>query len=250
MHFAGEKRHADYVIDLARLYDDTGIAAVPLSAIKIRRSVSSHPKKDYISCWSFNEVLTGASNDHQVQAGWNSRSIFLSYFAVPPTLSLSTDGYVVKLSSALDFLSNSTWQAKWVSQARREFLPQRPALEGVDVATIEPQNNIKETFDPLGKITPIKNDQLVCIDGTYYLGESAPPPPHPQNVPLDTWRTDAWKEIGQYVRYNHDVELLADAYLKKLFDVATLEQVPPFISVHVCVRSLPLSREAQSSWWS
>lgn len=191
-------------------------------------------------CWSTMEIRTGSSNDHEAEGGWNAHNIFMSYWAVPP-LPRTTDDYVVQLDSVLEFLGNRTWQDEYLERGKAEFLPQKWIPGEIDPTTIDPSTNIKVTFDPFAPHPPTEDDHLVCVDATYFMGHSAPPPPYPQNVPLDTWRTNAWREIGQHLHFTPAIERTADEYLMRIFGVDKMEDVPPFITVHMCGPSTALS---------
>jgi hypothetical protein len=244
LHFKGTKQRADYIYDIARFYDNTGIIAVPLPAFKWKNGWYRHPKKEVVPCWSTMEIRTGSSNNHQEEGGWNAHNVYTSFWAVPP-LPRTSDDYVLKLGSVIDFVSNRTWQAEYIEQAKIEYLPQKWIPDKVDPETIDPKTNIKDTFDPFASNPPTDDDQLVCVDATYFMGESVPPPPYPQGLPLDTWRTVAWREVGQHLHFNREIEELVDEYLTRLFGVDTLDRVPPFITVHMFVlppiRLLPRS---------
>lgn len=186
------------------------------------------------------EIRTGSSNYHPPTSpeenGLVDHKLKTTFWAVPP-LGRTSDDYVVSLGAVIAYLQNSTRQEEYVERARTEFLPQQWLPEDADLSLVDPRTNIKPTFDPLDPFPPTLDEQFTCVDATYFMGESAPPHPHPQGVPLDTWRTSAWREVGQYLHFNRDVELVADEYLQRLFGVKSLAEVPPFITVHMCVGS-------------
>lgn len=182
------------------------------------------------------EIRTGSSNYHPPTSpeenGLIDHNLEPTFWAVPP-LGRSSDDYVISLGAVIAYLQNKTRQEEYVERARAEFLPQNWHPEGADLSGIDPATDIKATFDPFDPFPPTLDDQFTCVDATYFMGESAPPPPHPQRVPLDTWRTSAWKEVGQYLHFNRDVEEIADEYLMRIFEVGTLAEVPPFITIHM-----------------
>ncbi|KAK4053919.1 hypothetical protein OIO90_003756 [Microbotryomycetes sp. JL221] len=234
--FGNLKERADFVFDLARLYDSTGIVAVPLPVLKWSKSVIHHPLPEIMPCWSTMELKTGSSNYHPPTSpeenGLVAHNIETSFWACPP-LPFTSDSYVLKLSGVVEFVRNVTSQNDAVARAQADLLPQKWLPDDVDVSGVDPESNIKPTFDPLDPFPPTVDDQLICLDATYFMGEDPPPPPHPQDVPLDAWRQDAWREVGQFMHYNKHVENLADAYLMQLFKVHKVEDLPPFITMHI-----------------
>ncbi|KAM0791403.1 hypothetical protein ACM66B_005864 [Microbotryomycetes sp. NB124-2] len=234
--FGNQKERADFVFDLARFHDSTGIVAVPLPAFKWKKSVIHHPLPETVPCWSTMELKTGSSNYHPPSSpeenGLFEHRIETSFWACPK-LPFTNNGYVLKLSGVIDFVLNTTAQQQAVERAQTELLPQKWLPDDVDTSGVDPATNIKSTFDPLDPFPPTVDDQLVCLDATYFMGENPPPPPHPQDVPLDTWRTDAWKEVGQFLHYNKHVETLAEDYLRAIFRVDRRDQLPPFITMHI-----------------
>lgn len=182
------------------------------------------------------EIRTSSSNYHPPTSpeenGLWLHGLEPSFWAVP-WLPWTKNNYALRLSAVIDFARNATWQHEYLERAKLEFLPQKRVPDGVDAATVDRASNIKNTFDPFGDFPPTVDEQLMCLDATYFMGEDPPPPPHPQNQPLEFLRTNAWYEVGQYIHFNKEVELLVDEYLQKIFGVSSLSAVPPFITVHM-----------------
>ena len=100
--------------------------------------------------------------------------------------------------------------------------------------------------------SPPPDPQLLCFDSTFFVGtannlqkvreENDDPAGEevPYEVPRD-YEGDAWRLVGQYIRFNDEIEELAESYLVDLFGIRGREYIPPFISMHI-VR--PLSSPA------
>ncbi|BGP40226.1 hypothetical protein JCM10449v2_004184 [Rhodotorula kratochvilovae] len=231
IHFSGQHRPFHLVYDLPHLYSLTSAPAVPMSYFKTPGERSN--EKERMTCWSLMEKYTGACNNHQVETGFNEHELYTDFWAVP-AFPRSTENAVLDVDAIVAFLSNRTAQLDWVETTRREVLPQKPLPKGVDASSVVLEDNLKPFFDPLHGVPPTDDEQLMCVDATFYVGNSAPPPPYPQRVPLDPWRVGrAWKEIGQHLHWIPEVQEYADEYLVRLFEVTRAKDIPPFISVHV-----------------
>ncbi|GAA5931895.1 hypothetical protein JCM3775_000072 [Rhodotorula graminis] len=232
IHFgAGQHRPFHLVYDLPRFYSLTNIPTVPLSSFKTPGGPGNVDER--VTCWSLMEKYTGAPNVHAVETGFEEHKIFTDFWAVPP-FPRSSEGAVLEFGPVVDFLSNTTAQLEWVATTRREYLPQKSVPKGVEPSTVVAEDNVKPFFDPVHGVPPTEDDQLMCLDATFYVGDSVPPPPYPQHVPLDPWRVGrAWKEVGQHLHWLPEVEEHANDYLKALFSVKRAKDIPPYISVHV-----------------
>ncbi|GAA5840191.1 hypothetical protein JCM9279_002305 [Rhodotorula babjevae] len=232
IHFAlGQHRPFDLVYDLPRFYSLTSIRAIPLSRFKSPGHLGNVDER--MTCWSLMEKYTGAPNVHAVETGFEDHKLFTDFWAVPP-FPRSTEGAVLKVGPVVDFLSNSTAQLAWVETTRRELLPQKSVPKGVEPTSVVAEDNVKSFFNPQRGVPPTDDDQLMCVDATFYLGDSLAPPPYPQHVPLDPWRVGrAWKEVGQHLHWLPEVEERADDYLMALFSVQRAKDIPPYVSVHI-----------------
>lgn len=236
IHFgAGQHRPFHLVYDLPRFYSLTSVPAIPLSSLKTPGYSGNVDER--VTCWSLMEKYTGAPNVHAIETGFEEHKVFTDFWAVPP-FPRSSEGAVLEVGPIVDFLSNMTARLEWVDTARREYLPQKSVPKGVGPSSIVAKDNVKAFFDPQHGVPPTDDDQLMCLDATFYVGDSVPPPPYQQHVPLDPWRVGrAWKEVGQHLHWLPEVEEHADEYLMALFSVKRAEDIPPYISVHVCVLS-------------
>ncbi|GAA5885963.1 hypothetical protein JCM6882_004215 [Rhodosporidiobolus microsporus] len=230
IHFKGQQRPFHQIYDVPRFYDLTGVPAIPLGYFKSPSDPSS--VRDRVTCWSTMELYTGSSNNHQVETGFNAHGIFTDFWALP-RFPKSADGAVIEFTKLLDFLRNRTAQLELVEETKREVLPQRYIPKDVDPQTVDKVQNLKGSFDPLNGVPPTEDEQLMCVDATFYVGYSVPPPPYPQHIPLEPWRGRAWREVGQHLHWIPEVAQIADEYLSRIFGVARVEDVPPYISVHV-----------------
>ncbi|GAA5897184.1 hypothetical protein JCM8208_003749 [Rhodotorula glutinis] len=232
IHFgAGQHRPFHLVYDLPRFYSLTSVAAIPLSSLKTPGYSGNVDER--VTCWSLMEKYTGAPNVHAIETGFEEHKVFTDFWAVPP-FPRSSEGAVLEVGPIVDFLSNMTARLEWVDTARREYLPQKSVPKGVGPSSIVAKDNVKAFFDPQHGVPPTDDDQLMCLDATFYVGDSVPPPPYQQHVPLDLWRVGrAWKEVGQHLHWLPEVEEHADEYLMALFSVKRAEDIPPYISVHV-----------------
>ncbi|GJN90509.1 hypothetical protein Rhopal_003520-T1 [Rhodotorula paludigena] len=231
MHFKGQHRPFHLVYDLPRFYAETAIPAAPFSFFKTPGAPDN--EKEHVTCWSLMEKYTGAVNNHQVETGFNEHEVYTDFWAVP-AFPRSTENAVLDVDAVIAFLRNRTEQLDWIETTRRDLLPQRGIAKGVDPASVVPEENLKPFFDPLHGVPPTDDEQLMCVDATFYVGNSVPPPPYPQRVPLDPWRVGkAWKKVGQHLHWIPEVQDFADDYLKRIFGVNRAADIPPYISVHV-----------------
>lgn len=222
------------------------MVAVALPTVKMARtSLPVNAEEETIPCWSTMEIRTGSSNWHPPTSpeenGLWDHLLKPTFWAVPP-LRRARGDYVVSLGAVIDYLKDTPRQLEYVERAKKEFLPQKGISRDVDASTIDRKTNIKSTFDPSDPFPPTLDPQFTCVDATYFMGESVPPPPYPQGLPLDSWRTrELWTEVGQHLHFSREVEAAADEYLMRIFGVGRLDDVPPFISVHMFVRFSPRS---------
>ncbi|GAA5820100.1 hypothetical protein JCM11251_005481 [Rhodosporidiobolus azoricus] len=230
IHFKGQQRTFHQIYDVPRFYSLTGVPAIPLGYFKSPSDPSS--VRDDVTCWSTMELYTGSCNNHQVETGFNAHNIYTSFWAMPH-FPRSSDGAVIQFGPLLDFLRNRTARLDWVEETKREVLPQRPLRKDVDPLTVDKEKNLKAFFEPLHGVPPTADEQLMCVDAAFYVGYSVPPPPYPQHIPLEPWRGRAWQEIGQHLHWIPEVAQVADEYLARIFGVKRIDDVPPYISVHI-----------------
>ena len=124
---------------------------------------------------------------------------------------------------------------EWLAEVQRDFLPQEklPALPNAQRIP-HPSRNIKDGFDPVH--APLPDERLFCLDNTFFLGSNIPPPAFPtfpSPDPLRSYEGEGWIEAGQYLHFTDEVEDLADFYLMEMFEVGTMADVPPIITVHI-----------------
>ncbi|GAA5826737.1 hypothetical protein JCM3770_002691 [Rhodotorula araucariae] len=230
IHFSGQRRPFHLIYDLPRFYAVTAVRGIPMSYFK---TPDPRNEQERMTCWSLMEKYTGACNNHQVETGFNEHELYTDFWAVP-AFPRSTENAVLEVDAIVQFLSNRTAQLEWVDKTRRELLPQRKLPADVDAASVVLENNLKPFFDPVHGVPPTDDEQLMCVDATFYVGDSVPPPPYPQRVPLDPWRVGrAWREIGQHLHWVPEVQACADEYLMRIFEVKRAADIPPYISVHV-----------------
>lgn len=271
IHFDGQQRPFNLIYDLPRFYAATGVPAIPLGFLK-SPAKPAELKTDLVTCWSTMEIYTGAVNNHQVESGFTAHGVATNFWALP-RFPRSSEGAVIEFRPLLDFLGNRTRQLEWVEETKRDLLPQKPVKEGVELKEGDRAENIKPYFDPVHWRAPTEDEQITCVDATFYVGQcvclfpsspsllafpsssssiltsfpfrsSVPPPPYPQHIPLEPWRGQAWKDVGQHLHFIPEVVEIADAYLQRIFGVSRGRDAPPYISVHMYVNpSAALSEE-------
>lgn len=229
VHFQAELANVSSIYDLPRLHAATGIVSLDLAQFKRRQ----HPANqlDALECWSFMEIKAGTINDHQVEAGWNEFAVFTNFWAVPK-FNRTADGTATRMDQALAFLQDEDAQDAWLDKVQLELLPQVPAHSG----DLEKSRNVKSGFDPVTGTRPTSADaaRVLCLDSAFWLGDNAPPPPHPQGLPHDAWREGAaWREVGRHLHFTEEAGRVADGYLATMFGVERVEDVPPYIAVHM-----------------
>jgi hypothetical protein len=104
------------------------------------------------------------------------------------------------------------------------------AFYGTDVSYDALQsfdNNFASNWSGTASVSPI-----FCLDNTLFLGEASPAP-NWNSQPRIPGESISWIEIGQHIKFNRAVELVADDYLKRLFNVSRISQVPEFIGIHL-----------------
>lgn len=187
IHFEGQQRPFNQIYDLPRFFSETGVSAIPLGFFKSPALLDTS-KKDSVTCWSTMEIYTGAVNNHQVESGFNAHGVYTDFWAVP-RIPRSSEGAVIEFRPLLDFLSNRTSQLEWVEETRRDFLPQKSIPKDVDVASVDRASNLKPFFDPVNWTPPTEDQQLTCVDATFYVGQCVflfplNSPPHSLDSPF------------------------------------------------------------------
>lgn len=131
----------------------------------------------------------------------------------------------------------------------KEYLPQKPLgkpLPGQG-RRVNRNENMELGFNT--HVAPSPDPHLFCLDSTFFIGSTPYDPlarndlDHAQRIPYEVPRSyegEAWRTAGQYIHYTKEIEQLADEYLLVLFGVETVEEIPPFITVHIVRSSLLL----------
>lgn len=156
---------------------------------------------------------------------------------VPLSLSLSRPPSVQmsSRSRSRQFDFGRLKRDKWIERIKKELIPQQypqvhPTASG-DLSH-ERAKTLKPGFDPLG--TPPPDENLFCLDTTFFLGSRILPPAYPlpdkRYEPPRLYEGHGWIQAGQFLRFSSHLEELATIYLQDLFGSAT---IPPFIAVHL-----------------
>ncbi|KAI5481598.1 hypothetical protein MNV49_002824 [Pseudohyphozyma bogoriensis] len=236
IHFDAASVPLSQFFDIDRFYTETQIPVLELQDLKWFNETDP-PPWERISCWSVHERVTpGGANGND--GSMREHSIEVDYWALPQ-MRAGSEGWNIWYNELLTFDLDERAREEWFSTLKREFIPQRqlPAddkrkLE--DLTDAEKRANMWPHFDPWHRPPP--TDQLMCLDTTLFVGGHLMKPPYPATVPsekLRSYENEGWTEAGQYLFFNDHVEELADKYVLALFGVEKMEQVPPFITVHI-----------------
>lgn len=236
VHFAVAADPEDFstFYDLNRLYFESHIAAIEMSAFKMMRPTfltDGIAPNEKMSCWSLREQVTGSIDPD----GWSLllHGIKMSLWALPK-LQRGSDGGRINYDAIKYFDANEPERHYWIHRCRSEFLPQRPILS-TTTSVVDPLFNLKPGFTPHLVAPP--SDQVLCLDNTLFLSPILLPETFPTSTlplePLIEGEDTAWEEVGQYAHFSSQVEAQADQYLLHLFNVTSLNQIPPFITIHL-----------------
>jgi len=235
--------------DIERFYQDTAIPLVELSKFKWW-DFEKPPPVEPLTCWS---VLENVADGRNINDGKRDLSLAIAkavsliafenysgsmavhnidvkYYPLPP-LTRADDRGKVWFESIHDFDSDWWSRQQWIDKVRKEKLPH---VRLSNEATNDTEPRTMPGFDPEHVEPP--TDQTFCLDTTFFFGSRMFPPAYPPARPVEPLRAyegHGWIEAGQYLRFSDHLEDLADHYLKRLFDVSKLKNIPPFITVHI-----------------
>ncbi|BGP19271.1 hypothetical protein JCM10213_008211 [Rhodosporidiobolus nylandii] len=235
IHIDGPPVPISTFYDLDRFWSTSRIPAVEFSAVKPLDLQAKNPQNEHLSCWSVQESTVGFAN---LEAwSFDLHDIWVDHWPLPP-LARGLGGFDLAFDALRVFDFDQWAKQDWIGRVQRESLPQKAVPKNKDgtpgVFSGDKTKNLKDGFDTAHTTPP--NDQLVCFDNTLFLGPVmfpelpvAPEPLEP-GVPGEGL---SWMNVGQYLRFNADVEQRADEYLMKLFGVSSPAKIPPFITVHL-----------------
>lgn len=226
LHFSGPPTPVSSYFDLKYFYHSSQIPAVEFSDLKPIVSVLS-PHTEQLSCWSVQEATTGGANTNTESL--DAHGVRVNFWPLPP-LARGWGGHDIAFDALRIFDFDVVGRMKWVERARKNFLPQK-AMRG---SRLSKQNNVKEGFNL--QSTPAPNDQVFCLDNSLFIGTLLFPNKIAPAIPLAPeveGEEVSWREAGQYLRFNKEVETLTDIYLMELFDITIPSELPPFITVHL-----------------
>lgn len=230
-HFHASPEDLSAFFDLDRFYACSHIPYVEWSSIKAFDTPSRHPLAERLSCWSVQEATTGHANTDYTNLAIHN--VLVDHWALPP-LARGAGGFDIAFDALRIFLFDRQLRNEWIAKIRLESLPQKRLGER-ETFKGDIRMNTKSGFKP--HITTPPEDQVLCLDNTLFLGPIVFPPgftePGPPLEPLVGGEALTWIAAGQYLRFNNIVEDRVDLCLKRLFNVDSLADVPPFISVHL-----------------
>ncbi|KAL8286852.1 hypothetical protein RQP46_003858 [Phenoliferia psychrophenolica] len=227
LHFDADPVDMSLFFDIERFIDESAIPAIMLSDLKYL-NMTHPPPQERISCWSVHERVTpggGNGNDGSMRY----HSIDVDYWAMPQ-MRMGVEGGSIWFNELTSFDSNRRAREDWIETVKKELIPQD--REASRVASKE--HNLKYGFDP--RHSPVPDDQLLCFDTTLFIGSHPMPDAYPgviPNEPRRSYEGDGWIHAGQFLHFTPEVETLADYYLTELFNVSSVAEVPPLITVHI-----------------
>ncbi|KAM0755345.1 hypothetical protein T439DRAFT_1154 [Meredithblackwellia eburnea MCA 4105] len=230
LHFDADPIPMSAFFDIERFIRDSKIPSILLSDMKYL-NMTHPPPSERVSCWSVHERVTpGGANGND--GSFRYHSIDVDYWALPEMRS-GAEGWNIVFDDMKTFDIDKKGREEWIKTVRKEFIPQQPIPELLQVKP-KPEKNLRPGFSPLHSAPP--NDQLLCLDTTLFIGSHLAPEPFPGEIPLTPLRSyegEGWVEAGQHLHFNAEVEGLADHYLRALFNVSTNAEIPPLITVHI-----------------
>ncbi|GAA5958691.1 hypothetical protein JCM3765_006005 [Sporobolomyces pararoseus] len=230
LHFQGLPQDMSKFYDLEYFYQQTSIPAVELSSLKWW-NYSAPPPLEPLSCWSILEQAAGGRNIND--GSMAVHNVDVKYWPLPD-LARASEEFKIWFEAIHEFDSNPWSKQQWVETVRTDLLPRASNLNSSESRTAEAAPTLKEGFDP--RHTEPPSDQLFCLDTTFFLGSRMFPPAIPSTPPSDPLRSyegHGWLQAGQYLRFSTHLESIADQYLKQLFGVSKLADIPPFITCHI-----------------
>lgn len=206
LHFKGHShRPIDRMYDMPRFYNLTGLRAVPLDRFKGHNLTAASVKPDRVTCWTYAAYSNPKATYLPPPARFLSEYGISLDYSWPDPQTLSTPvGQQVWVKDIVAFLANGTGQAGWIERNRVELLPEAPS----------------PAFDPAGIPPRSPDEQVHCVDALYYLKSQWP---------------STWGDVGQHLHFLPEVQTAAHEYLRVLLEVLEGQDIPPYISVHVCV---------------
>ncbi|GAA5989000.1 hypothetical protein JCM11641_001110 [Rhodosporidiobolus odoratus] len=235
IHINGPPVPISTFYDLPRFWSTSRIPAIEFTRVKPLDLDSSKPQNEHLSCWSVQESTVGFAN---LEAwSFDLHDIWVDHWPLPP-LARGLGGFDLAFDALRVFDFDQWARNDWIGRVQRECLPQKGMPQNKDgtpgVFEGDKTKNLKDGFET-AKTTP-PDDQIMCFDNTLFLGPVMFPDPPVAADPLEPGVPGeglSWMNVGQFLRFNQDVESKADEYLMKLFDVATPSKIPPFITVHL-----------------
>ena len=212
--------------DIDRFNLKSGIPAILLSDLKYL-NLTHPPPQERISCWSVHERVTpggGNGNDGSMRY----HSIDVDYWAMPE-MRTGSEGGSVWFNELISFDSDRRARNDWIETVKEDLIPQDREASRV----VSKEHNLKYGFDP--RHSPPPDDQILCFDTTLFVGSHPMPDAFPTLIPIEPKRSyegEGWIHAGQYLHFTAEVEAIADYYLMELFNVSTVAEIPPMITVH------------------
>ena len=229
LHFDGDPEPLSSFYNLPKLYAETRIPYVELASMKMYGwDIPLEEPEEVIGCWSTLYTSTGGIN-------WNDGSMrahLINVEAFP-----LGRGIRFAYQSCLDHDSLAEFDAKSEEEQREEL---RISMDDTTIAMVDGFSRHHY---------PNPDPHLLCFDSTFFTGtadnlkkvreenDDSSGVGVKYEVPRD-YEGDAWRLVGQYIRFTGEIEGLASSYLVDLFDVSGPDYIPPFISMHI-VRHLP-----------
>ncbi|SGZ32294.1 BQ5605_C040g11848 [Microbotryum silenes-dioicae] len=225
----GSKDLTDYY-DLDRFVADSGIPGVTWSSVK---QLTDNVTED-IACWSVHEATVG--HGLSFVPSMNMHGMKVTPWALPP-LQRGDGGFDLAFDALRIFDYDEGAKSRWLDTVRAQMLPQEPLADGkaIPIDHVEERyKNRKTLFDPRSPVVP--THQMFCLDNTMFVGPLGFQRPDFHDVPLEALVPGeelSWIEAGQHMHFNEALEGPADAALVRLFNVKTISDVPPFITMHM-----------------
>lgn len=222
--------------DLDRFWVETRQPYLELADVKYF-NVTNPPPWEQVPCWSVHQRVTpGGGNGND--GAFRAHGIDVDFWALPE-MRAGSEGWNIWFNELLTFDLDKQGQREWIQTVKDEILPQKPLGEDdtrvlEELSREERYQNLHDHFDPLNTEPP--DDRLLCLDTTLFIGSNIPPPAFSNRIPFEKPRSyegEGWAHAGQYLHFTSEVEALADYYITEMFNVTSMDQVPPLITVHV-----------------
>ena len=223
LHFDGDPEPLSSFYDIPKFYAETRIPYVEMTSIKMYGwDIPLEEPEEVIGCYSTLFSSTGGMN-------WNDGSMRAHLINVE---SFPIQGIRFAYQSYLDHDSLFEFDQKSEEEQRDDL---RIAREDTTIAMVDGFSRHH---------SPAPDPQILCFDSTFFVGTAdnlrkvwEENDDHagvdvPYEMPRD-YEADAWRLVGQYIRFTSEIEGLAESYLVDLFGVNGPESIPPFISMHI-----------------